>query len=252
MFSNFVELTRFGGELSFCGPSDYIKISDDLYIYSRVEAEFSGTMTTYVLDVNRAEQIGVRLGFDETDTLEYLPVQGPRRVGRPDRAVRAVRRRRHEDRAGQSQPADREGRASGLSPDEDESDHDAGRRSMRPSRRTRRCSPRRARWPATRGRSAASSPARSSRFATTTGRPSTIGSTRSRSCAGGAPAKPARSGARSATSPGSQRPASSCSGTCSAALPITMPSRSSSTSTTRWSPACTARWARRTSATRRR
>ena len=29
MFSNFVELTRFGGELSFCGPSDYIKISDD-------------------------------------------------------------------------------------------------------------------------------------------------------------------------------------------------------------------------------
>ena len=76
MFSNFVELTRFGGELSFCGPSDYIKITDDLYIYSRVEAEFSGTMTTYVLDVNRAEQVGVRLGFNETDTLEYYLFRG--------------------------------------------------------------------------------------------------------------------------------------------------------------------------------
>jgi hypothetical protein len=76
MFSNFVELTRFGGELSFCGPSDYIKIDDNLYIYSRVEAEFSGTMTTYVLDVNRAEQVGVRLGFDDTDTLEYYVFRG--------------------------------------------------------------------------------------------------------------------------------------------------------------------------------
>jgi hypothetical protein len=76
MFSNFVELTRLGGELSFCGPSDYIKITDDLYLYSRVEAEFSGTMTTYVLDVNRAEQVGVRLGFDETDTLEYYLFRG--------------------------------------------------------------------------------------------------------------------------------------------------------------------------------
>jgi hypothetical protein len=76
MFSNFVELSRFGGELSFCGPSDYIKISDDLYIYSRVEAEFSGTMTTYALNVNRAEQVGVRLGFDDTDTLEYYVFRG--------------------------------------------------------------------------------------------------------------------------------------------------------------------------------
>jgi hypothetical protein len=76
MFSNFVELTRFGGELSFCAPSDYIKITDDLYIYSRVEAEFSGTMTTYVLNLNRAEQVGVRLGFDDTDTIEYYLFKG--------------------------------------------------------------------------------------------------------------------------------------------------------------------------------
>jgi hypothetical protein len=76
MYSNFVELTRFGGELSFCAPSDYVKINDDKYIYSRVEAEFSGTMTTYLLDVNRAEQVGMRLGFDDTDTLEYYMFRG--------------------------------------------------------------------------------------------------------------------------------------------------------------------------------
>ena len=76
LYSNFVELSRFGGELSWCAPSDYIKISDDKYIYSRVEAEFSGTMTTYVLDPNRVEQIGMRLGFDHTDTLEYYMFTG--------------------------------------------------------------------------------------------------------------------------------------------------------------------------------
>ena len=75
-YSNFVELTRFGGELSFCAPSDYIRIDDNKYIYSRVEAEFSGTMTTYVMDVNRVEQIGMRLGFNETDALEYVVFTG--------------------------------------------------------------------------------------------------------------------------------------------------------------------------------
>ena len=76
LYSNFVELSRFGGELSFCAPSDYIKISDDKYVYSRVEAEFSGTMTTYVLDPNKAEQVGARLGFTEADALEYYLFRG--------------------------------------------------------------------------------------------------------------------------------------------------------------------------------
>src|SRR5579862_943531 len=52
LYSTFVELTRLGGELCFCGPSDYVKIDDDLYIYSRVECEFSGTITLYALDLN--------------------------------------------------------------------------------------------------------------------------------------------------------------------------------------------------------
>ena len=76
IYSNFVELTRLGGELGFCGPSDYVKIDDDLYIYSRVECEFSGIMTLYVLDANRVEQIGVRLGFDANDALEYYVFRG--------------------------------------------------------------------------------------------------------------------------------------------------------------------------------
>jgi MoaF N-terminal domain/MoaF C-terminal domain len=75
-YSHFVELSRLGGELGFCGPSDYIKINDDLYIYTRTECEFSGIFTLYVMDVNRVEQIGMRLGFDANDILEYYVFRG--------------------------------------------------------------------------------------------------------------------------------------------------------------------------------
>lgn len=75
-YSNFVELTRFGGELGFCAPSDYVQIDDERYIYQRTECEFSGISTLYVLDVNRVEQAGVRLGFDERDELEYYLFRG--------------------------------------------------------------------------------------------------------------------------------------------------------------------------------
>ena len=75
-YSNFVELSRQGGELGFCAPTDYVKIDDELYIYSRVECEFSGVQTLYVFDANRAEQVGVRLGFDAADTLEYYAFTG--------------------------------------------------------------------------------------------------------------------------------------------------------------------------------
>ncbi len=75
-YSNFVELSRLGGELGFCAPSDYIKINDDFYIYTRTECEFSGTFTAYVMDLNRVEQVGVRLGFDSNDQLEYYVFRG--------------------------------------------------------------------------------------------------------------------------------------------------------------------------------
>lgn len=76
IFSNFIELTRTGGELTFAGPSDYIMINDHQFIYSRVEAEFSGLMTLYVLDLHAMSQAGVRLGFDEQDALEYYMFTG--------------------------------------------------------------------------------------------------------------------------------------------------------------------------------
>jgi MoaF N-terminal domain/MoaF C-terminal domain len=75
-YSNFVELSRLGGELGFCAPSDYIKINEDRYIYTRTECEFSGTFTAYVMDLNRTEQVGVRLGFDANDQLEYYVFRG--------------------------------------------------------------------------------------------------------------------------------------------------------------------------------
>jgi hypothetical protein len=75
-YSHFVELSRLGGELGFCGPSDYIKINDGLYIYTRTECEFSGTFTAYVMDLSRVEQIGMRLGFDANDSLEYYVFRG--------------------------------------------------------------------------------------------------------------------------------------------------------------------------------
>jgi hypothetical protein len=76
LYSTFVELTRSGGELCFCGPSDYIRITDEMFVYSRVEAEFSGTMTLYVLDLNTLRQVGLRLGFDEQDALQYYMFTG--------------------------------------------------------------------------------------------------------------------------------------------------------------------------------
>ena len=75
-YSHFVELSRLGGELGFCGPSDYLKIDENRYIYTRTECEFSGTFTAYVMDLNRIEQVGMRLGFDANDALEYYVFRG--------------------------------------------------------------------------------------------------------------------------------------------------------------------------------
>lgn len=76
IFSNFVELSNGGGELTFCGPSDYIMINEHQFIYSRVEAEFSGVFTLYTVDLLTMKQAGVRLGFNEADELEYYMFTG--------------------------------------------------------------------------------------------------------------------------------------------------------------------------------
>jgi len=76
VYSHFVELSRTGGELGFSAPSDYIKLDNDRFVYTRTECEFSGTFTAYVIDMNRSHQMGVRLGFDEGDELQYYLFRG--------------------------------------------------------------------------------------------------------------------------------------------------------------------------------
>jgi hypothetical protein len=75
-YSNFIELTRFGGELTICAPSDYIRIDDHRFIYSRIECEFSGIFTLQLVDLFAMAQMGVRLGLTETDALEYYMYTG--------------------------------------------------------------------------------------------------------------------------------------------------------------------------------
>jgi hypothetical protein len=78
--SNFVELTRHADDLSYCSPSDYIMINDNLYIYERTECEFSGIMTLYALDLFTETQAGVRLGFNDKDELEYYLFRGTGKI----------------------------------------------------------------------------------------------------------------------------------------------------------------------------
>jgi hypothetical protein len=75
-YSNFIELTRFGGEMTVCAPSDYIMVNDHQFIYSRIECEFSGTCTLQIIDLFDMTQKGVRLGLTEKDELEYYLYSG--------------------------------------------------------------------------------------------------------------------------------------------------------------------------------
>jgi hypothetical protein len=78
--SNFVELTRHVDDLSYCAPSDYIMVNDNIYIYQRTECEFSGIMTMYAMDLFMEIQAGMRLGFNEKDELEYYMFRGTGKV----------------------------------------------------------------------------------------------------------------------------------------------------------------------------
>jgi hypothetical protein len=55
-------------------------IDDNLFIYDRTECEFSGIMTLYALDLFTETQVGVRLGFNEKDQLEYYMFRGTGKV----------------------------------------------------------------------------------------------------------------------------------------------------------------------------
>jgi hypothetical protein len=76
VWSSFVELSDPLGGITITAPSDYIKIDDRLYIYSRVEQEYSGTFTLEVIDLLTVRHIGMRLGFDKNDALDYTMYSG--------------------------------------------------------------------------------------------------------------------------------------------------------------------------------
>ncbi len=78
--TNFAELTRHADDLSYCSPSDYILVNDNMFIYDRTECEFSGIFTLFVADLFSETQAGVRLGFDEKDQLEYYMFRGTGKV----------------------------------------------------------------------------------------------------------------------------------------------------------------------------
>lgn len=75
-YSNFIELTRFGGEMTVCAPSDYIMVNDHQFIYARTECEFTGTFTLEIVDLFDLTQVGVRLGLTDKDALEYYLYTG--------------------------------------------------------------------------------------------------------------------------------------------------------------------------------
>jgi hypothetical protein len=78
--SNFVELTRQNDDLAFCSPSDYVLVNDNMFIYDRTECEFAGIFTLFVADLFTETQVGVRLGFNHEDDLEYYMFRGEGKV----------------------------------------------------------------------------------------------------------------------------------------------------------------------------
>jgi len=78
--TNFVELTRHIDNLSYVSPSDYVLVDDRTFIYNRTECEFSGIHTCFVADLFNCTQVGVRLGFNEKDELEYYLFRGDGKI----------------------------------------------------------------------------------------------------------------------------------------------------------------------------
>ena len=76
IWSAYIELSNPRGGITITAPSDYFKISDSLYIYSRAEQEYSGCFTLEVIDLMTVRHIGMRLGFDLNDDLDYRMYAG--------------------------------------------------------------------------------------------------------------------------------------------------------------------------------
>jgi len=75
-YTLWVELSRMDKRQGYCAPADYIQFDEAIHLYTRTECEFSGIFTAYVMDLNQAGQIGVRLGFNGADELEFYMFRG--------------------------------------------------------------------------------------------------------------------------------------------------------------------------------
>jgi hypothetical protein len=60
-----------GSMQTFCYPSDYYELDDRHWLYSRVEAEFSGAFALEVIDLYAMKRIGIRLGINAQDAFDY-------------------------------------------------------------------------------------------------------------------------------------------------------------------------------------
>jgi hypothetical protein len=69
--STLVELSDPQGGITMTNPSDYIKIDDEFYIYTRWEVEFSGKMWIELLNFFELKAVGMAFGFGEKDELTY-------------------------------------------------------------------------------------------------------------------------------------------------------------------------------------
>lgn len=75
-YTHWVELSRIEDAIGHSAPADYIEIGHGRYIYTRTECEFSGIFTVYAMDVNALTQVGLRLGFNAADELEFTLFRG--------------------------------------------------------------------------------------------------------------------------------------------------------------------------------
>jgi len=70
-FSSFIELNTPDGEDVITVPSDYLQMSDNLFLTVRGEVEYSGRLIIEVLDLFTMKKMGVTMGIDESDAFEY-------------------------------------------------------------------------------------------------------------------------------------------------------------------------------------
>jgi len=60
-----------GSLQTFPYPTDYYKLDDRYWLYSRVEVEFSGGFALEVIDFSTLKKIGIRFGIDKADKFEF-------------------------------------------------------------------------------------------------------------------------------------------------------------------------------------